>query len=208
MWNLIPRKKMPPTRMTRYCCSKLKETGCANRMIATGIRWDESRKRKERAEFEALGHTQKEAIFVTEKMLFSDTDESRKLFERCEIKAKTVVNPIIDWKDSDIWDFYRHECKCHNPLYEMGYDRVGCIGCPMAGKHRWKEFADFPKYKDAYMSAFERMLNMMRNDGSGREPKWKNGEEVFLWWMEDDNVEGQMSFADFPEVMPVKEEEK
>lgn len=48
MWNLIPIKLMPPTRLTRYCCSALKESGCANRMIATGVRWDESTKRKDR----------------------------------------------------------------------------------------------------------------------------------------------------------------
>ena len=28
----------------------------------------------------------------------------------------------------------------------------------------------------------------------GKETKWKTGEEVFLWWIEDDNIEGQLSF--------------
>ena len=46
MWNLIPRKLMPPTRIVRYCCSELKEGGNPNRMIATGVRWSESSKRK------------------------------------------------------------------------------------------------------------------------------------------------------------------
>lgn len=45
MWNLIPAKLMTPTRRVRYCCSVLKETGCANRMIATGVRWSESKNR-------------------------------------------------------------------------------------------------------------------------------------------------------------------
>ena len=27
MWNLIPRKLMPPTRVVRYCCAELKEGG-------------------------------------------------------------------------------------------------------------------------------------------------------------------------------------
>ena len=27
MWNLIPQKLMPPTRLVRYCCSVLKEGG-------------------------------------------------------------------------------------------------------------------------------------------------------------------------------------
>ena len=47
MWSLIPMKKIPPTRLTRYCCEVLKEGGGANRFITTGVRWAESRKRKE-----------------------------------------------------------------------------------------------------------------------------------------------------------------
>lgn len=45
MWNLIPRKLMPPTRMVRYCCADLKETGGYGRFVVTGVRWAESRNR-------------------------------------------------------------------------------------------------------------------------------------------------------------------
>ena len=38
MWNLIPRKLMPPTRLMRYCCSELKEGGGKDRFIITGVR--------------------------------------------------------------------------------------------------------------------------------------------------------------------------
>lgn len=38
MWNLIPRKLMPPTRRARYCCGELKETFGIGRFIATGVR--------------------------------------------------------------------------------------------------------------------------------------------------------------------------
>lgn len=200
MWNLIPKKLMPPTRIVRYCCSALKENGCKNRMIATGIRWAESGYRKSREPFEVIGHTKKNALSVSdEKMLLSDNDERRMLFEKCELKAKTVVNPIIDWPDKDIWDFYWNECKAHNPMYKMGYLRVGCIGCPVAGKRRWKEFSDFPKYKDAYIRAFEKMIDARKKKGI--KTQWETGEEVFLWWMEDDDIPGQMSFEDFPGIM-------
>lgn len=79
----------------------------------------------------------------------------------------------------------------------MGFLRVGCIGCPMASKMRCFEFQMFPKYKEAYIRAFEKMLEAMRNDGTGRIPRWKNGEEVFSWWMEDDTLPGQLNFEDF-----------
>lgn len=48
MWNLIPKKKMPPTRVVRYCCSELKESGGQGRFTVTGVRWAESAKRKNR----------------------------------------------------------------------------------------------------------------------------------------------------------------
>lgn len=86
----------------------------------------------------------------------------------------------------------------HNSLYKMGYTRVGCIGCPMAGKHRWKEFADFPTYKRAYIRAFGKMLDAIK--AAEKPTKWKSAEDVFLWWMEDDNIEGQMNIEDFIEM--------
>ena len=46
MWSLIPTKTMPPTRIVRYCCQALKEQGGAGRLKITGVRWDESVRRK------------------------------------------------------------------------------------------------------------------------------------------------------------------
>lgn len=45
MWNLIPVKQMPPTRIVRYCCQTLKETGGEGRATMTGVRWAESANR-------------------------------------------------------------------------------------------------------------------------------------------------------------------
>ena len=200
MWNLITTKMIPPTRLARYCCSELKETGCANRMIATGVRWAESNQRRERGAFENIARSKHDKIKVTdEKMLLTDNDDTRRLFEQCQMKAKTVVNPIIDWEDNDIWDYYWNECRTHNPLYEMGYYRVGCIGCPMAGKIRWKEFADFPAYKQAYINAFDTMVKIRKQKGLPNKRNWVSGEEVFFWWMEDRNTPGQISLEEYHE---------
>lgn len=49
MWQLIVKKRMPPTRIARYCCEVLKEHGGEGHLKITGVRWDESRKRKENA---------------------------------------------------------------------------------------------------------------------------------------------------------------
>ena len=158
MWKLIPKKLMPPTRLVRYCCSVLKETGCANRYISTGVRWDESTQRATRTEFEKIGHTKSDREIFTSLMLMNDNDKRRRMTELCMQKNKMVVNPIIDWTHSDVWEFINSEHIETCELYKCGYNRVGCIGCPMASKKRYKEFADFPEYKKLYIHAFDRML--------------------------------------------------
>ena len=55
MWNLIVKKKMPPTRVVRYCCQELKENSTPNRITAVGVRQDESRGRGGRDAFISFG---------------------------------------------------------------------------------------------------------------------------------------------------------
>ena len=55
MWQLIPQKLMPPTRLVRYCCAILKERGGAGRFITTGVRWEESPSRRETRGFTKPG---------------------------------------------------------------------------------------------------------------------------------------------------------
>ena len=195
MWKLIPEKLMPPTRLVRYCCSVLKETGCANRYIATGVRWDESTARMQREEFEKIANKKKDKEKFTIIMLMNDNDKRRRMNELCMQQNKMVVNPIIDWTHRDVWEYINSEKIETCELYQCGYDRVGCIGCPMAGKKKKREFEDFPEYKKLYIHAFERMLK--ERERRGKENTWKTGEDVFAWWIGDENVPGQMHIKDF-----------
>lgn len=195
MWKLIPLKLTPPTRMARYCCSILKESGRNNTIIATGVRWDESAKRSDRETFEKLESAKKYREKFSDVMLMNDNDERRRMIELCMQKKKMVVNPIIDWTHAEIWEYIRSERIKTCDLYGMGYERVGCIGCPLAGKRRWKEFADYPKLKEAYIRAFDRML--LERKKAGLACKWECGHDVFDWWMEDENIKGQMHIEDY-----------
>lgn len=194
MWDLIPQKLMPPTRIVRYCCSVLKERGGTGRFITTGVRWSESTKRKNnRGIYETAGNGK--AVV----MLTNDNDEKRRLFETCTLKAKRVCNPIIDWTDEDVWDYIEAEKIPVNPLYGCGFPRVGCIGCPMAGTAaRYKEFALYPEYKNLYILAFDRMLQerIRRGKMDGSRQIWNTGEDVFHWWMEDGVLPGQIDIDD------------
>lgn len=192
MWNLIPRKLIPPTRLVRYCCFVLKEGGGKDRFIATGVRWAESTARKQRGSLEVLASKPKDRLTLS-----NDNDEDRRLFETCQLKGKRVVNPIIDWADADIWDYTGAEKIAMNPLYCEGFRRVGCIGCPMASKTRTMEFARYPKIKVAYIRAFDRMLEARQL--RGKSCQWQSGVDVFHWWMEDGVLPGQEVLDGFEE---------
>lgn len=195
MWNLIPKKLMPPTRVVRYCCAELKETGASGRFIATGVRWDESTARKKRGALEVLKRDWKKSLFLS-----NDNDEDRRLFETCQMKGKRVVNPIVDWLDKDVWNYAESEHVEMNPLYCEGFKRVGCVGCPMAGKSRLIEFNRYPKIKAAYIRSFEKMIEMRKQKSLPLPLQFMNGVDVFHWWMEDGVLPGQEYLEGFGEL--------
>jgi len=183
MWNLIPKKKMPPTRLMRYCCKELKESSGVGRVTVTGVRWSESVSRsKKQGLITLLGKNKKEEVILND-----DNAESRRMVENCYRTRKTLVNPIIDWTDSDVWEFHRVEnvpyCELYGTITKeftcTGKKRLGCIGCPMS-RNRSKELEQYPKYKAAYIRAFDKMIEQTRKT-------WTCGEEVFDWWVNRGN---------------------
>ena len=125
----------------------------------------------------------------------NDNSKKRRMIESCVLKAKSVCNPIVNWTTNELWDYINSEHIEVNPLYQCGFSRVGCIGCPMADKKRYFEFAVFPKYKQMYLNAFKRMLDELRK--AGATPKWENEYDVFAWWMEEKDIKGQYSLDDY-----------
>lgn len=184
MWKLIEERLMPPTRIVRYCCQELKEDGGMGRLVITGVRWAESSKRSKRksVEFDAYGSKSKKAIRDRKIFLNSDNDEKRNMLENCQIKGKNILNPIIDWTDSDVWEFINTQKIKYCKLYDKGFKRLGCVGCPMGDTKGMEiEFKRYPKYKQNYIKAFERML--IERERKGLETQWKTGQEVFDWWI-------------------------
>lgn len=175
IFKLIVEKKMPPTRLVRYCCAELKERGGHGRMCLTGVRWAESARRKNtRKPFE------NQAAKAAQAFRFNDNGEDRQSFEHCEMKRALICNPIIDWTDKQIWDFIKGNDIPYCKLYDQGYKRLGCIGCPMS-TNRKKELDSYPKFKQAYIRAFQRMLD---SHPETEFRKWKTAQDVYDWWVE------------------------
>lgn len=105
MWQLIKKKHGPPLRYRRFCCEYLKERGGADgAIVVTGVRWQESRQRK-----------------------------NRKMIEICfRHKQKQFLNIIIDWSTTDVWNYLRSRKIPYCSLYDEGFKRLGCVLCPMS----------------------------------------------------------------------------
>lgn len=152
MWQLIAKKQIPPTRLRRYCCLELKEKGGKGRRKITGVRWAESNNRKNSHGLVTIIGQPKRTKQIVEELdanyretkkggiiLNTDNDEERRVVESCYRTTSTMINPIVDWEDEDVWEFL-HYYRCpSNPEYQCGEKRVGCIGCPIAGGKKQKE---------------------------------------------------------------------
>lgn len=193
MWNLIPKKSMPPTRIVRYCCQYLKEQNGhgKGRLKVTGVRWAESVKRK-KSHGEVTIMDKKASKFIEEelsdlevsetpqggvKLPLDSFDKNTQVVEMCYRTHTTTINPIVDWDDAEVWEFIKEYKIPYCCLYDEGFKRLGCIGCPMGSKQqREHEFERWPKYKNLYMIAFQKMIeNRGGYCGSITQPK--NGGE-------------------------------
>ncbi len=159
MWELIVKKRMPPTRIIRYCCEYLKEgrgTGCRDhgRVVATGIRWAESVRRGKRG-----------------------------MVETCRVSPdKTYLHPIIDWSTEDVWAYIDSCALPTCSLYAEGWKRIGCVMCPMAGAEGMARDAKrWPKIAEVYKRAFGRCVDARISDGLPTD--WLTGKEMYDWWV-------------------------
>lgn len=205
MRKLIVQKTMPPTRLVRYCCEHYKEAHGAERVTVTGTRWAESVNRKNNQGLVSIFSKkaqviaeQNEADYTSNKhsglVLNYDDSPTRRTVEMCYRTYKTLVNPIIDWTDEDVWEYIERYNIPYCSLYDEGWKRLGCIGCPMGTlKNRLAAFERWPHIKKLYLSAFDEMLKERKR--RGLYCQWETAEEVLNWWLSDGNkkeIDGQI----------------
>jgi len=150
-----------PSRIRRWCCAMYKERGGSGRKVVTGIRAAESSKRA-----------------------------GRKAVETCyKDSSKIYINAIIQWTDDDVWQFIREQELPYCKLYDEGWERIGCMMCPMAkAEARERERDTYPRYEAAFRKAF----NVIYADRIAKNPnavsRWKDGDEMFDWWLNENRT--------------------
>lgn len=221
IWSLIVDKQTPPTRFVRYCCQKLKETSTSNRFVAVGVREAESIGRRGRDTFSSHGMTKAEHFSYSTQHIKEVFDDDRQrrgeeispnevgvydcLFvKKAKENDDLICNPIYKWLDSEVWTFIHDRGMKYNPLYDKGFVRVGCLGCPLSSQ-QVSELEMYPKYKEQFIRTFDKMLERRRASGKDDVTtkegihKWTDGQAVYRWWTGDDSIPGQMSIFDMKE---------
>jgi phosphoadenosine phosphosulfate reductase len=157
MFQLIVKKGFPPTRNKRYCCGEIKEIHGKNRVVMTGLRKKESINRRDRT-------------------LFEQSTRNRKTW---------YLNPIIEWSDNDVWTYIRSHNLKYPCLYDEGYERIGCIMCPLQSiDGRKRDAMRYPRFYRAYLRAFKKMLEN-RPDHSTLNKEWITAQDVMDWWINE-----------------------
>ena len=178
LWRIMRETLVIPSRVMRVCCAELKERKMPDApYIVTGVRWAESANRRDKSGI-AMVYTASDRSTRVAKggLLTTDDASSRRLFEQCQMRGVRVLNPIIDWSDDDVWSYLRDRGIEGNPLYKEGWTRIGCVGCPLAGKRASElAFARYPKLYKAWVDAIAYVIARRKEMGN---PMFLAGKEV------------------------------
>ena len=182
LWRIMRETLVIPSRIMRVCCRELKERKMPDApYIVTGVRWAESAGRRAKSGI-AMVYTASHANGGCEQaaaaagLLTTDDASARRLFEQCQMRGVRVLNPIIDWSDDDVWSYLHSRGIEGNPLYKEGWTRIGCVGCPLAGRRaREIAFARYPKLYKAWRDAIAYVIARRKEMGN---PMFLAGKEV------------------------------
>ncbi len=136
----------PPSRVMRWCCTVFK-TGAIQKTISSAFK-----DKNNILSFQGIRHS--ESI-------------SRSKYEResesPKISKQTVVSPIIDWLDFDVWLYILTTGIDFNEAYRLGWTRVGCWCCPNNGA--WSEFLAKVHMYDKYVNWHKQLLQFATQIG-------------------------------------------
>lgn len=171
-------RQILPTMRVRWCCAEYKETAGAGKVTLIGIRKAESSRRAKRNEVEINNRKfsgdldgleeyrqEQKAKRIRRKsredgVNITNADEEQTL--GCiHGKESLLISPIIYWTEQDVWEFLNDVVKVpHCSLYDEGWHRIGCIGCPMSShKQKMLENERYPHVRRSWIKAIKAIRN-------------------------------------------------
>ena len=178
IYQLAVEKQILPTMRVRWCCAEYKEMSGAGRVTLIGIRHQESSRRAKRNEVEISGRKfsgtlegldeyrqelkAKRARRKSKKDGVNITNADQEQTLGCiSGKESLLISPIIHWTEQDVWEFLNKVMEVpHCSLYDEGWHRIGCIGCPMSSaKQKHIENIRYPHVKRNWIKAIKAIRN-------------------------------------------------
>lgn len=174
IFQVAVEKKILPTQRVRWCCTEFKENAGAGKVTLIGIRHAESSRRAKRNEVEisnrkfsgdldGLAEYRKQVKGKKRKRTVEEvniTNADQEQVTGCiRGKESILISPIIDWTEKDVWEFLNDVMQVtHCSLYDEGWTRIGCIGCPMSNfKQKCKESKRYPHIKRNWIKAIKKI---------------------------------------------------
>ena len=170
--------KILPTMRVRWCCAKFKESAGAGKVTLIGIRHAESPRRAKRNEVEINNRKFSGNLDELDDYRKARNAQKRgrkpKGYREVTIvnatgertlgcirgKESLLISPIINWTDDDVWTFLNTLGITHCELYDQGWHRIGCIGCPMSSaKQKILENKLWPHVKRNWIKAIKAIRN-------------------------------------------------
>lgn len=174
IFQFAVEKQILPTMRVRWCCAEYKETAGAGKVTLIGIRRAESARRAKRNEVEIDSRKFSGDLDGLEEYRKTRNRDKRgrKPKDNREVtivnadgervlgcirgKESLLISPIIDWTDDEVWEFLGALGVEHCELYDEGWRRIGCIGCPMSShKQKMIENARYPHVKRNWIKAIK-----------------------------------------------------
>lgn len=138
IYHVAERKQLLPTKKVRWCCEEYKEHAGAGKVTLIGIRRQESSRRKKRNEVEIDSRKYSGTLDGLDEYRKAKGINITNATEETTIgcisgKESLLISPIINWTERDVWKFLNDVVRVpHCELYDQGFHRIGCIGCPMS----------------------------------------------------------------------------
>ena len=154
-------------------CAYLKEQAGGGTVTLLGIRAAESPRRAARNEVQIGNHR-----FSGSFDQFNRNKERD--FACVGGKDKIMLSPIYRWQDSDVWNFIRGNNLPYCRLYDEGYQRIGCIFCPMSSvKNKARDRRRYPGVE----RAIKRSIQYLIDTNGYMERFHATTDEIFDWWV-------------------------
>lgn len=158
--DLVKQRKRFPSTKARFCTSDLKSIPMIDYIldvvqdhciIIQGIRKSESNARSlmhQNCRFFKY-YFEPYKISKSGKPLFH-TYRKKDVFEFCSKYSDDIFRPVFDWSAKEIINYIKSKMIPLNPLYSLGFKRVGCFPCIMSShsdiKALMRYFPDRLKY--------------------------------------------------------------